>query len=630
MGKPMYNCEYLPREIVVIIRKVTEKDRDYRTINNYIKVVGAIYLHQMMDDSSYMHYSPLSREYWRTVIGSHYSKYVNRLLKEKVIEKKENVKYLSDFGDVSRVTGYRINPEFLNDDLRIIKYAGLKSESESADMADGRVVGNTPNYKIGFDPELIRLQKGQALKWIETNISTVVSGYLNSEYISGVPKSLPVLVRIYYNNDGFSASYMSVEAAEKFADENGKKLLYYKDKFVIADEEQFIRIANQNLSTNYKWHVKSFLPDSFNFSRNNNTLRVYSKLSSLPSALLPFIRINGQYILQADLKCSQFALFANLLNYYLSHSDKELIALFKKQQAKRFVTELASIFNKHKDKLPEEGLDVNKPTENDYIANDAYQFMVDTLMHDFYSIIKSELSLPQRSHGKSIAFRTVFSKPKPENELVRQFRQLYPTIIGIINDYKTKFGYNQFAIGLQRIEAEIFIDHIWKQAKKQRINSFTRHDSIIFPINKKKEVEAIITDVFKSFGFIYRIEYEEFNYDEIMQRLINETDYIDYTDDFDEAFLYSMLQPVKSRKINRLVLDSEQLQEITLPKHKKRDYFNHVSQDTLWQLYELDGLTLELQQALEEDIANLQSNYPIPQFQIGTNRLISRLIDIMN
>ena len=192
------------------------------------------------------------------------------------------------------------------------------------------------------------MQKGQALKWIDSNISNVVSGYLNKEYIKGVPRTLAVLVRIYYDNDGCSSSYMSVEAAEKFAEEHGKKLLFYKDKFVIADEEKFNQIANQNLTTNYKWYVKSFLPDNFNFSRNTNTLRVYSKLSSLPSALLPFIRIGGQYILQADLKCSQFTLFANLLNYYLNHSDKELIAMFKKKQAKRFVTDLVSIFNNHR------------------------------------------------------------------------------------------------------------------------------------------------------------------------------------------------------------------------------------------------------------------------------------------
>ncbi len=604
-------------------------ERDYRTHDNYLLVVGLIYMHQMSDDASYLHFSPLSCEYWKTVIGSHYPQYIDSLIMEQVIQKDEVV-YVDDFGNTSRVMGYRINPEYLHDECTIIKYAGTITRSQSADLVNSSATGRDVITKLGIRPELIRMQKGMALEWIENNISIVVNGYLNTDYIHGIPPTLPVRVRIYRDNDGFATGYMSVEAAQNIAEEQGKKLLYYKDKFVIADEEQFNRIAVQNLSTHYKWQVKSFHPDSFNFSRNRNTLRVYSKLSSLPTALLPFIRINGHYIQQADLKCSQFALFANLINYYLNHSGVELIAKFKKKQAKSFVTGLVRVLDGHKDELHEEGLNTTNPIINDYITNDVYQFLCDALLHDFYSIIKSELNLPQRAHGKGIAFRTVFSKPKPENELVRQFRHLYPTVISIINDFKERNGYNQFAIGLQRVEAEIFIDNIWKHAKKVSINCFTRHDSLVFPINKRKEVEQIITDVFKSFDFIYRVEYEEFNTEEIMKRLINETDYLDNVDDFDEVFFYSMLHTDDGNKLKDNELFWEKLQEITLPEHVERDYFNLVSLDTLWQIYELYGITMEMQLALEEDIANLQSNYPIPQFQEKTNKIISKLIEMFS
>lgn len=629
MGKIKFYSEYLPKRVVNVIRKVTATERDYRTHDNYLLVVGLIYMHQMSDDASYLHFSPLSCKYWKTVIGSHYPQYIDSLIMEQVIQKDEVV-YVDDFGNTSRVMGYRINPEYLHDECTIIKYAGTITRSQSADLVNSSATGRDVITKLGIRPELIRMQKGMALEWIENNISIVVNGYLNTDYIHGIPPTLPVRVRIYRDNDGFATGYMSVEAAQNIAEEQGKKLLYYKDKFVIADEEQFNRIAVQNLSTHYKWQVKSFHPDSFNFSRNRNTLRVYSRLSSLPTALLPFIRINGHYIQQADLKCSQFALFANLINYYLNHSGVELIAKFKKKQAKSFVTGLVRVLDGHKDELPEEGLNTTNPIINDYIANDVYQFLCDALLHDFYSIIKSELNLPQRAHGKGIAFRTVFSKPKPENELVRQFRHLYPTVISIINDFKERNGYNQFAIGLQRVEAEIFIDNIWKHAKKVSINCFTRHDSLVFPINKRKEVEQIITDVFKSFDFIYRVEYEEFNTEEIMKRLINETDYLDNVDDFDEVFFYSMLHTDDGNKLKDNELFWEKLQEITLPEHVERDYFNLVSLDTLWQIYELYDITMEMQLALEEDIANLQSNYPIPQFQEKTNKIISKLIEMVS
>ncbi len=627
MGKLNFHNEYLPRKVAKVLKDVTGKEREYRTHDNYLLVVGLVYLHQMSDDASYLHYSPLSREYWRTVVGSHYSKYVDKLISENVLQR-DWVQYVDDFGNSSRVMGYRINPDYLQDEFTLIKYAGAKSQSPSADMLHSKAMDNEPVTKLGIKPELIIMQKKLALKWIGANITKIVDGYMNNDYINGIPKTLPVLVRIYRDDNGFSASHMSIEAAQKIAEEQGKKLLYYKDKFVVADETQFKRIALENLTAHYNWQVKSFHPDSFNFSRNKNTLRVYSKLSSLPTALLQFLRINGQYIQQADLKCSQFTLFANLINFYLNHSGEQLTALFHKKKAKQFVAGLVKVFDEYKDALPESGLDTCNPTENQFITNDAYKFMVDTLMHDFYKIISSELGLPLREHGKGIAFRTVFSKPNPENELIRQFRQLYPTIIGIINDFKDKCGYNQFAIGLQMIEAEIFIDHIWKQAKKEGINCFTRHDSLVFPINKRKEVQQIISTVFSSFDFIYRVEYEEFNTDEIMHRLVNETDYVDYIEDYDELFFYSMVRSGKEEDEEDKELFWEQFQEITLPEFKEDDYFEYVSLDTLWQIYELDGLSMEAQLAVEEDIANLQSNYPIPQFQDGTNKLISKLIDI--
>lgn len=476
---------------------------------------------------------------------------------------------------------------------------------------------------------------------LQYQILQCVNGYINNDYLNGVPKTLPALVRIYHG-DSFSISYMSVESAQKIAMEQGKQLLYYKDNFIIADAEKFNHIANHNLSVHYKWQVKSFLPENFNFSRNKNTLRVYSKLSSLPSALLQFIRINGQYILQADLKCSQFTLFANLFNYYLNHSGEELVALFKKKQAKTFVSGLISIFDEHKDELPDEGLNTASPSENEFITNDVYKFLVDSLLHDFYVIIRKELGLTLREHGKSIAFRTVFSKPKPENELVRQFRQIYPTVISIINDFKDRYGYNQFAVGLQRVEAVIFIDHIWQKAKQSGINCFTRHDSLVFPINKKDVVEKIIDDVFAEFDFIYRIEYEVFNSEEIEMRLVSETDYIDSLEENDEPYFDTMLEAnqdadkrVKDADkrvrydalINRI---ADQLGDIDLPKADKVDYYEDVSLDTLIVISQLEGMSIEVRLSVEEDIANLQSNYPVPSFQDKTNKLIRWLIQIIN
>lgn len=107
------------------------------------------------------------------------------------------------------------------------------------------------------------------------------------------------------------------------------------------------------------------------------------------------------------------------------------------------------------------------------------------------------------------------------------------------------------------------------------------------------------------------------------------TDYYNSTDEFDKVFFYSMMHSEKGNKMKYSELFWEQLHEISLPVHQEKDYFNAISLDTLQQIFELDGLTMEMQMALEEDIANLQSNYPMPQFQEKTNELISTLVGLL-
>jgi hypothetical protein len=573
---------------------------------------------------------PLSVAYWRKVIGSHYHQYLKILLEDDILQSGW-VLYTSDAGVLSRVKGYRINPSLVQDKYSKINYSGSMSDSKSADIASDDIEANKPLTRTGFNPELITMLKPKAMHWITTDLMEVVNGYKNIEYVVGVPKTLPVLIRVLNDDGNFYSTHMSVEAAQKVADKQVKQLIFYKDKFIIATEAKLNSVALQNLTVHYKWQVRSFLTEKFNFTRNTGTLRVYSKLSSLPSALLPFIRINGKYVMQADLKCSQFTIFANLLNYYLNHSGDELKELFKKRQCKTFISNLVTIFDKHKGEFPDEGLNTNNPQEDMYDSNNIYKFLVDSLLHDFYSIIKSELNLPQRQHGKGIAFRTVFSKPKPENELVRQFREVYPAIIGIVNDFKEKYRYNQFAIGLQCLEAEIFIDNIWKKVKTSGINSFTRHDSLIFPISEKDAVEKIITDVFKQFDFIYRVEYEVFNSDEIERRLVDEKDYLDYLDDYDEAFFYTMHEAKKDADHDKLINHVyEQLEEIDLPEVIKDDYYGDITLNSLIWISRIDSLKIDVKQSVEDDIANLQSNYPVPFFQAKTNKLIRWLVQYIN
>ncbi|MGD0343126.1 MAG: hypothetical protein ABSA76_15605, partial [Bacteroidales bacterium] len=308
MNVMKFNYEFLPKILINKLRILFESEREYRSNNNFILIVSIIFTKTIFDDdlndddkdSLIYSYYPLSVKYWRTVIGSHYPKYLTTLLSENIIQK-DQVHYMSDSGKVSRVNGYRINPALLQGEFLLIKYFGSTSESTTAEMVSNLFDECKPMRTTGFVPDLITMKKTSAMKFINFGLTDVIKGYKDMTYIPGVPQTMPVHVRILREDDSFISYFMSVEKAIKIAEEKDVQLIYYKNKFIIAKEEHLDRVALQNLRVNYTWQIKSFLPEKFNFRRNERTLRVYSKLSSLPSALLQFIRINDHYIMQADL-----------------------------------------------------------------------------------------------------------------------------------------------------------------------------------------------------------------------------------------------------------------------------------------------------------------------------------------
>ena len=99
-------------------------------------------------------------------------------------------------------------------------------------------------------------------------------------------------------------------------------------------------------------------------------------------------------------------------------------------------------------------------------------------------------------------------------------------------------------------------------------------------------------------------------------------------EDYDKIFFYTMFEARKNAmkeaisqgKMNILF---EQLEDIELPKTVEDDYFKYVTLDTLGMIAELDDLSSEFRLSLEEDIANLQSNYPVPFFQDPLNSFTS-------
>ncbi len=75
---------------------------------------------------------------------------------------------------------------------------------------------------------------------------------------------------------------------------------------------------------------------------------------------------------------------------------------------------------------------------------------------------------------------------------------MYPTIYNIIHKLKSE-RHNKFALCLQRIESEMFIQRISKRLVENGIIPFTIHDSIIVLAKDKEKAISIMKEEYIHF-----------------------------------------------------------------------------------------------------------------------------------
>ena len=139
--------------------------------------------------------------------------------------------------------------------------------------------------------------------------------------------------------------------------------------------------------------------------------------------------------------------------------------------------------------------DWNKKTVEEFT-----KFSGDTFEKDFYSSMQQDFQVSDqvalsRDDIKKLIYKVFFSKNQSFLKEKRIFKSLYPTIHKIIYNLK-KHRHNKFAICLQRIESEIFIQTISKRLVENGIVPFTIHDSVMVIGEHKDAAIQIMKQVY--------------------------------------------------------------------------------------------------------------------------------------
>jgi hypothetical protein len=644
--------EYLPVKLIDKLNDIfISKKYQYTSRNNFIQCISIIFYHQVANGIGLYDYAPLGRNYWHKVYGGNYHESViTPLLEQQVIETLNfghpnfptvNNTALKGMQQGSVVTRYRINPDLLCDQYDIIEYAGNGKVMTGFDW----IMSDKQEFIEPIIPDLnfhVTIDKAKACKWVDDNAENICHDFLRNESALSLPERMLIGYRLYDGQGSYDVEYRSVAYAKMIAEKKGLEFFYFNDTFYIANIEEFLKQRIPALAYYYKHQICQIGRIPIEEKQSKVTLRIYSHLTNFPSKILQFININGRTVVQLDLRTSQFLIFANLLNTYITHGKVHLLSLFKQKRNITYLNRLVKVLEQHKKQLPAVGVNINDNKSDPYSSSDVTKFIRDVFFTDFYETVKNELGFQKRMLAKTVLFKLLFKTTNRKDDLLERLTERYPIVMSIIAEFK-KPDTNEknknkvdddrqsnFSVFLQCVEAEIFVDNILDQLRKTGIPCFTRHDSIVVAYGYHDEAEEIARNTFNQFGFKYNHKVEDKLFDVVTLEELEDSGYMDWLCDEDILNANYEVEGAFSEPIHESDdygedLDDEQMELLDQLKviGIQDDYYEFVNVAFLEDICALSILSQAQRDWLEEDVMNLR--YGMCFFQPNTNKVLRYL-----
>lgn len=594
---------FLPTKLIEEIESTVLKiSRDYRSGNNYIYCLALIYFKQITEFQNKELFVSLGSAYWKKIFGNNYhQKIIAPLIQEGIIQFIDsgyrNIKNEESQNEEKGTVAikYRINPNLLNDEFAVIDYLKQSRIDSKAKNNKSRIpINATELLQVSIDEMVV--------EWIEDNAQRICKEFLNQEYVETLPNALIIEYHELLDNGSYNSNFKTIKTLKKYAYDHGKEFFFFKNSFYVAELEQFMKAKEVGILYHYKCEVAKVGKIELIDNRSQTNLRLTNYLVNFPSKLLRFIHLKDESVVQFDLRTSQLLLFANILNVYTSINGKStLLNQFKKTKTIKYLQRLFQVLEMYKFSMPAFSIEISDAMPLKAPINGIQRFIKDVLFNDFYEVLQKKLGLPSRNIAKLLVLKMLFKRTNRPDVLLKQMNDYYPEIMAIISEFKEisdkqdkrddeDSDDNNFAVFLQCVEAEIFVDKILKPLRQQGIPCFTRHDSVVVANTYQKAVEDQIKKVFSELGFKLNLKYEGFS-------------------EVDEYVDNEMKKEI-----------TERLQEIGI----KDDYSQDIDIQMLEEIAAEFALNQVQQEAIAQDIIDIQSG--LHRFSNETNNLMKKII----
>jgi len=252
-------------------------------------------------------------------------------------------------------------------------------------------------------------------------------------------------------NNYYPRKFMKVSSVKEICTELNFEVIHTPKGCYLDDLGHFLNKKKLSIYLSYINSIDSIKEKTYRVGRNDTNNRLDTNLTNLYSEMVNEIcRQNN--LLQIDLSNSQFCFLSQLLKKELNTPDSQL-------------------------------------------------FQILSISGSLYSYVSDRLEIGDYKKTKRLMFSLLFSSNLFKSVEKNKLKELFPTVINWIDDFKRNNGYKSFSIELQKLESNFFIDNLLKRIKKQGLFCLTKHDSLIIRRHDYVPIVTIINHISNEFGY---------------------------------------------------------------------------------------------------------------------------------
>ncbi len=464
-----YRTLLLPKPMVDLLM-VSSNISPLETLNQTEISIGLSVINDILTKSNIykenegypFHVIPMYSKYLQVKYGNDYSKYIHWLVNQSVIwndlpfEGYSSHYYLHSIDTCDSLILHKLSQSDMSL-IDILNTYCLKSNIQIT-LQTIDIKRNITNQKNRIYTDWYK---------IKIPIDSKNKRYLTKDYeedsvfINNAPKHIKQMGSYYRKNLDIDEISALEHANDKYATELSLA------KTLDEESKAFRRYSSRILSIN---SIKNGRTNkSLRFKRNHTNNRLDTNLTNMARDLRCFI-VGYENMAYIDLSNSQPVLFNKILQTYRKDASNivkmELDKYLKITASGKWYEELMRVYN------------LKYGDGEELTFDDA------------------------RDLCKKVWMLIAYSKNNQQQKLKRVFAMEYPFVYNVIKSIK-KNNYAQFAITLQKIESNVFIDIICKQLVAEGIMTYTMHDALLVPKHSIERTKQIMLEKIKDIIGVY-------------------------------------------------------------------------------------------------------------------------------